>query len=80
MHYKNQSSKYENNFKGIWNAIKEIIAKKKVISPIFWDRLWETYSHLKDAAKGAKILLIKTTLNLKVRLTHRTLTGLTVQG
>ena len=34
MHYKNQSSKYENNFKGIWNTIKEIIGKKKLISPI----------------------------------------------
>ena len=44
------------------------------------DRLWEAYSHLKDAAKGAKILSIKNTLNLKVTLTHRTLTGLTVQG
>ena len=44
------------------------------------DRLWETYSHLKDAAKGAKILSIKNTLNLKVTLTHRTLTGLAVQG
>ena len=37
-------------------------------------------SHLKDAAKGAKILSIKNTLNLKVTLTHRTLTGLAVQG
>ena len=34
MHYKNQSSKYENNLKGIWNVIKEIIVKKKLISPI----------------------------------------------
>ena len=34
MHYKNQSSKYENNLKGIWNVIKEIIMKKKLISPI----------------------------------------------
>ena len=34
MHYKNQSSKYENNLKGVWNVIKEIIMKKKLISPI----------------------------------------------
>ena len=34
LHYKNQSSKYENNLKGIWNVIKEIIVKKKLISPI----------------------------------------------
>ena len=34
LHYKNQSSKYENNLKCIWNVIKEIIVKKKLISPI----------------------------------------------
>ena len=34
LHYKNQSSKYENNLKGIWNVIKEIIVKKKLVSPI----------------------------------------------
>ena len=34
LHYKNQSSKYENNLKGIWNVIKEIMGKKKLISPI----------------------------------------------
>ena len=34
LHYKNQSSKYENNLKGIWNVVKEIIRKNKLISPI----------------------------------------------
>ena len=34
LHYRNQSSKYENNLKGIWNVITEIIGKKKLISRI----------------------------------------------
>ena len=34
MHYKNQSSKYENDWKGIWNVIKETIGKNKLISHI----------------------------------------------
>ena len=34
LHDRNQSSKYGKNLKGIWNVIKEIIGKKKLISRI----------------------------------------------
>ena len=34
LHYRNQSSRYGKNLKGIWNVIKEIIGKKKLISRI----------------------------------------------
>ena len=34
LHDRSQSSKYGKNLKGIWNVIKEIIGKKKLISRI----------------------------------------------